>query len=54
MYPAVEIVPYKRNTGAGFFDSEHDLTFDPSSAVSFDILLQLRPLWVLPFSEGRR
>ena len=32
MYPAVEIVPCKRNMGAGFFDSEHDLTFDPSSA----------------------
>ncbi len=34
MYPAVEIVPYKRNMGAGFIDSEHDMTFDPSSAAS--------------------
>ena len=33
MYSGVEIAPYKRNMGVGLFDSEHGLTFDPSSAV---------------------
>ena len=28
MYPAVEIVPYKRNMSAGFFNSEHDQTVE--------------------------
>ena len=49
MYPAVEIVPYKRNMGAGFFDSEHALTFDPSSAISYQlsaISYQLLASWL--------